>query len=100
MKLKGLPQALGVAVYCLLVGGFMFNMGKFFDSGPDGFLAPVAVLMLFSVSALICALLVFYYPYKLFIEKKKKEAAEQVLYTTAWLFAFFTIFLLLAVTIK
>jgi len=50
---------------------------------------------LFSVSALICGLLVFYHPYQLLFSGKKKEAADLVLLTTAYLAGFFLLFLFL-----
>lgn len=95
MKQKGFLQALGVAAYCTAVGLLMFNIERFMDNKPN-FFGPVSFLLLFSVSALVCGLLVFYNPYILFFEKKKKQAIDLVLYTTAWLFAFLIVFLSLA----
>lgn len=84
---QGFLQALGVAIYCTLVGFFMWNAGHIF--GPmNSFLGPVIIVMLFSASALVCTLLVFYRPYKLFFEGKKKEAVNIVITTTGFLFVF------------
>ncbi len=95
----GFFQALGVTLYCSFVGLFFWKGNELFGKVPN-FFGPVAFLLLFSVSALICALLVFYNPYKLFFDGKKKEAVDLVLYTAAWLFAFFLVFITLAIIIK
>lgn len=90
---QGFLQALGVAAYCFLVGIFMWNANHLF--GPmTGLLGPVLALMLFSTSALICGLIVFYKPYKLFFSGKKKEAVTVVVSTAAWLFTFVVIYLI------
>lgn len=85
---RGFIQALGVALYCLLVGLFFQNVSTIFP-GPDPYLAPVIMLLLLSSSALICALLVFYFPVKLFFEGKKKEALQVIVDTAGWLIFMF-----------
>lgn len=92
----GLAQAIGVASYCSLIGLLFWKGDEIFGKVPNYF-APVTFLLLLSVSVMICAALVFYKPYRLFTEGNKKEAADLVIYTTVWLFAFFVIFLLFAV---
>lgn len=99
MKQKGFIQATGVALYCAAVGALMFNIGKLFDKTPN-FFGPVSFLLLFSVSALTCALLVFYQPYKLFFDNKKKQAADLVLYTTGFLFLYLIVFFTFAVVLR
>ena len=96
IKNLGFIQALGVLVYCSLVGLLMWKGNTLFGKDADYF-APVTVLMLFSVSALICGLIVFYQPYVLFFDGKKKEAASLVLHTSAWLFLFLLFFLAFAI---
>ncbi len=59
----------------------------------DSYLGPVAVLVMLSVSVLICGLIVFYKPYKLFFAGKKKEAAQSVIFTAVFLFAILLFFL-------
>lgn len=100
MKLKGLPQATGVVAYCTVVGFLMFNANKIFGANPQGFFGPIAFLLLFSTSALACGLIVFYKPYKLFFDKKRKEAIDQVVGTAIHLAIFAVIFLLLSIIIK
>lgn len=99
MKFKGLSQSLGVTLYCSAVGAFFLNAERIIGKTPNYF-GPVAFLLLLSASVLVCALIVFYEPYKLFfISNKKKEALDLVVRTTAWLFGFLVIALLLAVTL-
>jgi hypothetical protein len=95
IKRLGFIQALEVTIYCSLVGLLMWKGNTIFGNTPN-FFGPVAVLLLFSVSAMICGLLVFYKPYKLFFADKKKEAIDLVLATTGWLFTFLVIFLVFA----
>jgi len=95
IRQKGFLQATGVAGYCFLVGMVFFNTPAIFGR-MNVLLAPVAMLTLFSVSVLTCGLLVFYLPYRMFFEKKRREALDLVLYTTGFLFLFFLAFFLLA----
>ena len=96
IKRQGFFQAAGVALYCGLVGLLFWKGNAIFGNAPN-YLGPVAVLLLFSFSVLVCGLLVFYQPYKLFFDEKKKEAADLVLFTTGFLFFFFVMFLLAAI---
>lgn len=96
---RGFLQALGIVLYCGLIGAFFWNANKIFPP-KDTFLAPIAMLTLFSTSALICSLIVFYRPYKLFFEGKKKEAIDVVVNTAIFLFVFLTIILTSLVFIK
>lgn len=81
----GLIQAIGVTVYCGLVGFVMYNGNDIFGK-MDSILGPITVLVMLSVSALICGLLVFKKPYELFFDGKKKEALNVVVYTAVSLF--------------
>lgn len=82
----GVLQALGVTAYCSLIALIMWNGEKIFGE-TDSYLGPLSFLVLFSTSALTCGLIVFYKPYKLFFEGKKKEAIEVILSTVISLFA-------------
>lgn len=82
---QGLLQAIGVTVYCSLVGLVMWKGDEIFGK-VDTFISPIVALLMLSVSALICGLLVFYKPYKLFFENKKEEAVNVVLSTAISLF--------------
>ena len=98
-KLQGFLQALGVFVYCGLIGLFMFNANHILGK-TDNFSSPILFLLLFSTSVLVCALFVFYKPYKLFFDNKKKEAINVVVYTSLWLLVFLFIFFLSMILFK
>jgi len=91
-------QALGLVVYCSLVGLFIWQGENIFGP-PYTFLGPAMFLVLFVASALISALLILGYPFLLFWEKKRLiEALKLVIYTIAWL-ALFILLFMVALTI-
>ena len=98
-KKQGLLQALGVAAYCSLIGVIFWQGNNIFPN-LNQYLGPVMFLLLFSTSVLICGLIVFYTPYKLFFEGKKKEAVNVVVSTSVCLFIFLLIFFLLLVVFR
>ena len=81
----GILQALFITFYCSLVGLVMWKGNEIFGR-VDSFIGPIAVLVMLSVSALICGLIVFYRPYKLFFANKKEEAVNVVVSTAVSLF--------------
>lgn len=90
----GFLQAAGVTAYCSLIATIMFNGEKIF--GKMGtLLGPLTFLTLFSTSVLVCGLIVFYHPYKLFFSGKKKEAIDTVFSTAVSLFCFLIAFFLI-----
>lgn len=82
---QGVKQSLGISLYCATIGSVMSNADTFFGK-QDTFITPILVLTMFSVSVLICALIVFKKPYELFFDGKKKEAINVVVYTAVSLF--------------
>ena len=84
-KKQGFLQALGVTFYCALVG-VLFWQGNVIFPQMNPYFGPVMMLLLLSCSVLICALIVFYRPCRLFFSGKKTEAIGIVLATTFWLF--------------
>jgi len=87
--LGGLIQATGLAAYISTVALFMQNAQSWLGRLEDNLSGPILFLSLFSFSALICGLITFFYPVKLFfIDNKKKSAVEVVLYTALFLFLF------------
>ena len=93
--LQGFYQALGVVTYCSLVGVLFWKGNQWFGKVPN-YLGPLMFLVLFVVSALICALIVFYKPYLLFMEKNNKtDAVNLIVSTTGWLFLFLLLIMLL-----
>jgi hypothetical protein len=95
---KGFFQAFGIALYCSLVGLIFWKADEIFGQ-MNNFTGPITFLLMFSVSALICAIIVFYQPYKLFFDGKRKEAASLVLYTTGFIFGFFLLFMFINVVL-
>lgn len=87
MKKQGFFQALGVTTYIGLVGLFINNAEQLVGNLGLPF-GPILMLLLLSVSVLVCAVLVLYKPYKLFIDGKKNEALKVVTITTIWLLVF------------
>jgi hypothetical protein len=86
-------QALGLVVYCGLVGLLIWRGNQWF--GPvTSFVGPILFLSLFVVSTLICALLALGYPIVLFwLRKQKIEALKLVGYTSLWLLFFILLFI-------
>lgn len=82
---QGVLQALGVAFYCSLVALVMWRGNEIFGK-VDSYLGPVAVLVMLSASVLICGIIVFYKPYKLFFAGRREEAADVVISTAVSLF--------------
>ena len=81
----GILQALFITFYCSLVGLVMWKGNEIFGR-VDSLIGPIAVLVMLSVSALICGLIVFYRPYKFFFANKKEEAVNVVVSTAVSLF--------------
>lgn len=96
LPLTAFFQALGLTVYCSLIGLLFWRGERWFGQLP-GFLEPTFFLVLFVASALISAFLVLGYPLILFLERKQTSTALKLIgYTTVWLifFALLMIFLL------
>ncbi|MDD3101535.1 MAG: hypothetical protein PHE59_00070 [Patescibacteria group bacterium] len=80
-----LLNAIGVAVYVIGISFILRNGDKIF-SKMDNFLAPVAFLLLFVLSAAITGMLVLGKPLLLYSENRKSEAIKMFFYTIGWLF--------------
>jgi len=81
-------QALGLVIYCGLVGTIFWQGDKWFGN-MNHYLGPVMVLVLLSMSVIICALIAFGYPFLVFWEDKKTKKAISIVYSTAgWLMLF------------
>ena len=85
---RSLLSALGAAAYIMLVAWFMTNMETAMGS-VRGFLGPVAILLLFVVSAAVTGALVLGKPVLLYMEGAKREALEFFGFTVCWLIVFF-----------
>lgn len=95
---SALIDAIGTTLYIILIASFMFYLQ---DSSPkeiDTILIPVAMLLLFVVSAAITGSLVFGKPIMMYFDGKKKEAISLISYTLGFLFIItFIVFTLLIV---
>jgi hypothetical protein len=85
IKRAGL-NALGTFVYVSAVGLFMANASRILGER-DTTLTPVAVLLLLVFSAALTGSLVFGQPLLWYIDGKKREAVQLLVWTMAWLLA-------------
>lgn len=83
--LQGFLFSLGVVAYVILVVIIMFNGNSLFGT-MDNFWGPLAMLLLFIVSAAITGSLVFGKPVYLFLTGFKTESVKLALYTIGFLF--------------
>jgi hypothetical protein len=89
MSKNPLLNALFATLYVVLVSSVMFYGSKT-RPGPDSILAPIAILSLFSLSAVMMAYIFMYQSFQLYFDGKKKEALDLFLKTIAY-FAIVTI---------
>lgn len=92
-------QSLGVVAYTTIVALLMTNGDKVFGQ-INTVLAGVAFLMFFILSVAIVGSLIVVKPLMLYLDAKKKEAIELLLYTISTLFIFTLIFLFILWLIK
>ncbi len=81
-------NSLGATVYTGVVAIFIFNAEKIFGNKPDTFLAPLAMLLLFVLSAAVVGGLVLGKPILLYLDGEKKAGVKLFLHSLAWLFGF------------
>jgi len=90
-SLIGFIQALGLSIYCALVGVIFWKGNTWFGKA-NNLIGSFTMLSLFVVSALICALIALGYPFIIFWDKKNtKQALKLVIYTACWLVLFVVI---------
>jgi hypothetical protein len=80
-----LGHAVLVVLYVAAVGQIMFHGGQIFGNR-DTWLTPIAVLLLFIVSATITGGLVLARPALLYFNGQKEEGLKFLGYTIMWLF--------------
>jgi hypothetical protein len=91
-------QALGLIGYCCLIALVFWRGEQWFGRVPN-FLGPFLMLIILCTSALICGLLVFGYPAKLYLKTKKfDQPLKLVLSTAAWLVVF-SLLIMLGITL-
>ena len=94
--LRSFINAGGTFAYVTAIALFFSHIQNIFDSNkPDNFLAPVLILLLFIISALVTGLLVLGKPINLYMSGAKREAFVLLFATLGWL----VIFILLIVFI-
>ncbi len=74
------------ALYITGVALFMFNAQKFLGVVEDNFRMPLAMLLLFVLSASVVSALILGKPILLYLEDKKAEGIKMFLYSVGWLF--------------
>jgi hypothetical protein len=77
-------QASGFLVYLILIGLFFNYMIPYFAGANEKFYAPLVMLLLFVMSAVISALLILGRASVYFWEKNYKKALELTLWTVGW----------------
>ncbi|MFH2232307.1 MAG: hypothetical protein ABII13_04015 [Patescibacteria group bacterium] len=86
-------QALGLIIYCSLIGLVLWRGETLFGQVPN-FMGPVLLLVLFATSALICALITLGHPIILFYKKKEPvKALKLIALTAGWLVLFIVLLL-------
>jgi hypothetical protein len=86
-------NGLSASAYIILVASVM-NWGTRMVTHPNTFIAPIAVISLFTLSAAVMGYLFCYQPIQLYFDGKKKQAVNLFLQTMA-VFACITIILLM-----
>ena len=94
-----LSYSFGAFLYTTLVTIILYNGNNWFGKA-NSFLMPLALLMLFVISATIVGLLILGRPIILYLNNSKKEATELLLYTIGCLFVFTTVVFTLLLLIK
>lgn len=82
---RGVANGLCAFVYVVAVVTLIDYLQRFADRPDPKFIAPLAMLMLFVLSAAVMALLVFGKPAMLYVDGKKKEAVQMVCWTVGTL---------------
>lgn len=81
-----LLHSVGVLIYITFVAFLMSNGNLLFGNIDNTIVGPVAMLMLFTLSAAIVGLLVFGRPVMLYLDGKKKDAMNFAGATVGYLF--------------
>jgi len=90
-------SALGVVIYVVLVALLMMNGDAIFGTAQT-VVAPIAVLLLFVLSAAVVGALILGKPLMMYLDGEKKDAVKMFIRTVLWLVVF-TLTALLALMI-
>lgn len=100
VKKRALLNAAATALYIVAVGCFMYYGSLIKIGRSNSFIVPIALLMLFVMSASITGFLIFGKPAQMYIDGKKKEALALLAQTLIFfsMITFFAIILLISFT--
>lgn len=96
---KSFLYSIGAAAWIIIVASFMQKANDWFGT-EDTIVSVIAVLILFSMSALIVGGLLVGKPVFLYIDGKKKEAILMIAANVGWMLGFFTVTLITLAIIK
>jgi hypothetical protein len=96
---QGLINALSTFIYTGAVAWLMFNGEQFFGKATS-FVMPLALLLLFVVSAAVTGLLMVGKPILLYLDGAKKEAVKLLFYTLSWLALMMIVVFIVILVIK
>lgn len=89
LVLRSFYDSLGAAVYIALVAIFLSNTQNLFGAEEKKiFLIPLAMLLLFVLSAAVVGGLILGKPILLYLDGEKKAGIQLFLHSVAWLFGF------------
>jgi hypothetical protein len=91
-KALGFLQATGIALYLLILATFFFNIENLFQDKGNEFFAPIIMLLLFMMSAVITSTIFLGRSIMLFWNKKYQEAFTLLGWTLCWTFVYFMFF--------
>ena len=92
-------QATGLVIYLILISLFFIFITPKFNNSNEQFYAPILMLLLFVISAVISALLFLGKSAVLFWDKKYKESFTLIGWTVGWGVVYFLLFSL-ALSVK
>ena len=89
----GFLQASGLVTYILIISVFLNNVENIFHKDTGEYMAPILMLLLFIISAVISSTLVLGRAGVLFWEKKYSEAFTLLAWTIGWGVFYFVLLL-------
>ena len=89
-------QATGLVIYLVLISLFFNSMERSFTGPSTQFYAPIIMLLLFVISAVISGLLILGRAGFLFWEKRYKESFTLIGWTVGWGLLYFALFIVTA----
>lgn len=98
LSLIGFLQALGIVIYCALVGGLFLTFDKL-SLAPPGFLGIILMLILLVFSAAVTGSIVFGYPAYLALNQRIREAVTLIVYTLLYCLGLMAIIIIILVVL-